>query len=226
VSERTGTLRRRALRWLRWGLIVVAAVVVLAAPSFAWVRAQASGNLFDESNAPTAEVVIVLGAAVEPGSTDPKPILRGRLDTAAQLVLDGRARVVLVSGDGGGRSGDDPRVMTDYLIARGIPADRIVGDPYGLDTYDSCLRAKRVYGVDRALIVTQSYHLARAVALCRHLGVDTAGVGARCECSALTLARNATRDYFASSKAALDAIRDRDAAVTSPPDDAVQRALR
>jgi len=132
---------------------------------------------------------------------------------------------VLVSGDGSGRSGNEPRVMTDYLVAKGIPADRIVGDPYGLDTYDSCLRAKRVYGVDRALIVTQPYHLARAVALCHNLGLEVDGVGARCECSTLTIARNATRDYFASTKALLDIMRDREAAVISPPDDAIRRAL-
>ena len=71
-----------------------------------------------EAEAPTADVVLVLGAQVAPGGTDPMPVLRGRLDTAAALVRDGRARVILVSGDGTGGSGDETTVMTSYLTRR------------------------------------------------------------------------------------------------------------
>jgi vancomycin permeability regulator SanA len=83
-----------------------------------------------------------------------------------------------------------------------------------------------VYGITRALIVTQSYHLSRAVALCRHLGVDAEGVVARCPgCSSTLLAGKAVRDYFASGKAAWDAVRDRPPAVDSAADPAVRNAL-
>ena len=122
----------------------------------------------------------------------------------------GRATVVLVSGDGGGASGDEPAVMTTYLAERGVDRRRVVADPFGLDTYDSCARAREVYGVERALIVTQSYHLSRAVTLCRHLGLDVDGVTARCDgCGAALLAEKSIRDYFASGKAAWDAGRGR-----------------
>ena len=117
--------------------------------------------------------------------------------------------------------------MTTYLAERGVDTRRVVADPFGLDTYDSCARAREVYGVERALIVTQSYHLSRAVTLCRHLGLDVDGVTARCDgCGAALLAEKSVRDYFASGKAAWDAVRGRPPAVRSPADPAIQNALR
>jgi vancomycin permeability regulator SanA len=133
--------------------------------------------------------------------------------------------VVLVSGDGAGASGNEIAVMSDYLVAQGVDRAHIVADPYGLDTYDSCVRARDVYGVSRALIVTQSYHLTRAVTLCRQVGVDVEGVRARCDCPASLLASKWFRDYLASGKAVLDVLRDRPPAVTSPPSAEVTDAL-
>jgi vancomycin permeability regulator SanA len=208
---------------------VAGAIVVLSAVPFVWTRIVAAGHLYDAGGAdgvPAARVVLVLGAELAPGGTQPKPVLAGRLDTAARLVREGRAEVILVSGDGGGVSGDETAAMRGYLTGRGIEPGRVVADPHGLDTYDSCWRARHVYGIERALVVTQSYHLARAVALCRSVGVDADGVRAACDdCRSFTLFRNGVRDYVAASKAALDAARHRRAAVESPPDDAVNRAL-
>ena len=186
----------------------------------------ADGNVYTEAQAPAADVVLVLGAQVAPGGADPMPVLRGRLDTAAALVRDGRARVILVSGDGTGRSGDETTVMTSYLTRLGIDPARVVADPSGLDTYDSCLRAKEVYGLSRALVVTQSYHLDRAVALCRHVGIDADGVMAGCPtCRRATLFRNALRDVLACVKAGWDALTDRRPAIESPPSSALTDAL-
>ena len=126
--------------------------------------------------------MIVLGTAVAADRQQPGDRLAGRLETAAALVNSGRARVVLVSGDGGGTSGDEPAAMTPHLTERSASIlRRVVADPFGLDTYDTCARAREVYGVERALIVTQSYHLSRAVTLCRQLGLDVDGVTARCD---------------------------------------------
>lgn len=232
------TSRRRRLRWralprpVRVLMIGVLGLVLLAGLPFGWTRVAATGHTHDETDVaagrvPGAPVVIVLGAQVAPGGRAPMPFLRGRLDTAADLLRDGHAEVILVSGDTNGASGDETGVMTSYLIdVKGVEPARVVADPHGLDTYDSCRRAKDVYGVRRALVITQRYHLARAVALCRHVGIDADGVGARCDgCRSLTLVRNSVRDYFACSKAALDALRDRAAVVDSPPSAAVTEAL-
>ncbi|MEH1129848.1 SanA/YdcF family protein [Micromonospora sp. CPCC 206061] len=217
------TRRRRRLLWL--AAAAVAAVLVASSP-WLWTEISAHGHVYSESEAPAADVAIVLGTAVMPDG-QPSTRLAGRLQTAAALVHSGRARVILVSGDGGGASGDEPAAMTRYLTGLGVDARRVVADPYGLDTYDSCVRARDVYGVTRALIVTQSYHLSRAVTLCRHLDVDADGVAARCDgCGAALLAEKAVRDYLACGKAAWDAARGRPAAVDSPENPAVTDALR
>lgn len=216
-------MRRRLL--MRSAVAALGALLLVSAP-WMWTEAAARGHQHTEADAPSADVVIVLGTEVAADRRVPGDRLAGRLQSAAALVRSGRARVVLVSGDGGGASGDEPAVMTSYLISLGVDERHVVSDRYGLDTYDSCARARDVYGVTRALIVTQSYHLSRAVTLCRHLGLDAEGVAARCPgCSSRLLAEKAVRDYFASGKAAWDAVRDRPPAVRSAADPAVRDAL-
>jgi vancomycin permeability regulator SanA len=203
----------------------IAGLLLLSAP-WIWTVLAAAGHRHDVADAPAADVVLVLGTTVAADGR-PENRLAGRLTTAAELVTTGRARVVLVSGDGGGDSGDETAAMTSYLTGTlGVDPVRVVADPSGLDTYDSCIRARDVYGVREALIVTQAYHLSRAVALCRTLGIDTEGVAARCDgCGAALLAEKAVRDYFASGKAAWDAITRRAPLITSPRSSAVTDAL-
>jgi len=196
-------MRRRT--YVIGGIVVLLAALVSA--PWAGLQVAAHGHEHEAADAPAVDVVIVLGTEVVSGK--PGDRLAGRLRTAAGLVAAGRARRVLVSGDGHGVSGNEPQAMTDYLVAHGVDRSSVIADPYGLDTYDTCARAHRVYGLDRALIVTQAYHLARAVALCRHLGVDADGVYASCDrCSRVTLAREQVRDYFAAGKAVWDLARD------------------
>ncbi|MGC5051353.1 SanA/YdcF family protein [Micromonospora sp. DT48] len=201
--------------------------LLLVSIPWLWTTISARGHLYAETEAPTVDVVIVLGTAVTEDGRRPGTRLAGRLETAAALIHDGRARVVLVSGDGDGVSGDEPTAMTAYLTGRlSIPSRQVVADPHGLDTYDSCRRAREIYGIEQALIVTQSYHLSRAVTLCRHLGIEAAGVPARCSgCGHAMLVRKAARDYVASGKAAWDVSRRRPAAVESPANSAVADAL-
>jgi vancomycin permeability regulator SanA len=212
-------------------LIIGVTLVVLTALPVAWVHLDAAGHMLNEADLAGGkgvheDVAMVLGAQVEPDRVTPRPYLRGRLDTAVELYRDGNVRVILVSGDGDGTSGNETQVMTRYLISHGVDSTRIVADPYGLDTYDSCRRARDVFGLRRLLVVTQPYHLPRAVTLCRSMGIDATGVGARCDgCELGQLAYNATRDYFAASKAALDLMRGRPPAVTSPPSSAITQAL-
>jgi len=226
---------RRLPRWVRLGVRVAAVaalvLVVTAAGPFVWTRVAASGHIYTAADltgddGPRADVVIVLGGQVAPDRTRPYNFLQGRLDTAAALVAAGRARVILVSGDANGQSGNETAVMRDYLASIGVDPDRVVEDPYGLDTYDTCARARDVYGITKALVVTQGYHLARAVTLCRHAGIEAEGVVAGCpDCRWTTQAQNWVRDYFAATKAAWDAWRNRPPAVTSPPSPEVAEAL-
>lgn len=186
------------------------------------VAVAASGRVHDLADAPEAPVVIVLGAKVKDG--EPMSFLAGRLDVGAALLLDGRARAVLVSGDANGTSGNEIAAMTDYLVAKGIDRRLIVGDDHGLDTYDTCVRAAQTYGVRRALIVSQEPHVSRAVALCRHAGIDADGVRGDCDCRTVTVARNTAREWLARPKAVLDMLSNRPPKVVTPATDALDRA--
>src|SRR5215831_4833421 len=164
------------------GWLVVALVAALGAGTAAgacvgWVRATTAGYIYSPASVPQAPVALVLGKLVYPDGT-PSPLLLARLQLAASLYRSGKVRAVLVSGDGGSRPGyDEVTAMRRWLIEHGVPARRVVPDPAGFDTAASCARARSVFGVSRAIVVTNSYHLPRAVALCRHSGIDAFGVG-------------------------------------------------
>ncbi|TQF75225.1 YdcF family protein [Rhodococcus spelaei] len=189
----------------------------------AWIMAASAGHVHDPADAPEAPVVIVLGAKVQDGK--PMSFLAGRLDVAAKMVREGKARAVLVSGDANGTSGNEIAAMTEYLVAEGIDRKLIVGDDFGLDTYDTCARAVSTFGVRKALIVSQGFHVSRAVALCRRAGIEADGVRGDCDCRFITVARNTVREWLASPKAVVDMLSRRDPKVVSPPDDSIARIL-
>ncbi|WP_375429959.1 vancomycin high temperature exclusion protein [uncultured Friedmanniella sp.] len=146
------------------------------AGSVAFVRARSAGHCYSETDVPSAPVALVLGAQVQPDGT-PSPYLAARLELGRRLLESGRVRVLLLTGDAGAPEHDEPAAMRAYLVAAGVPAERLVTDAHGYDTYDSCVRARRVFGVDRVVVVSQSYHLPRAVATARSVGLDAVGVG-------------------------------------------------
>lgn len=216
-------------RWLRILVLVgVVGTLLLTAGTVAsvrWVRDEAQGHLFTAQDVPDAPVALVLGTRVQPDG-NPSPFLAGRLEVARQLYAAGKVEAILVSGDNSDPTYDEPGAMFRWLVAHGVPADRVVRDRAGLDTYDSCARAKRIFGVTRATVVTQSFHLPRAVTVCRRLGVDANGVG---DDSARAYGRtwriSSTREHLASVKAVLDVASGRDPAHLGRPDPAIEDAL-
>ncbi len=155
--------------------LVVVGTVALAACVW-WVDRGARGHVYTAADVPPAPVALVLGAGLEPDGT-PGGFLTARLDLALRLYRQGTVKVLLVSGDNSRRDYDEPSAMRGWLVAHGVPARRVVLDYAGFDTYDSCVRAYRIFGVRRAIVVTQSYHVTRAVTLCRHVGLDADGAG-------------------------------------------------
>lgn len=125
---------------------------------------------------PPQDVALVLGAEAYLDGT-PSRFLRARLDLAADLYRRRLAQRLLLSGDSRTLSNDETGTMRSYLLGLGVPDSALLVDPAGFDTYDSCLRARDVFGVRRLVVVTQSYHLPRALATCRALGIDAWGVG-------------------------------------------------
>ena len=188
--------------------VVVSLVVLVVVSANVWIWGASAGRI-EELGAPddtaAAPVAIVLGAAVYP-SGEPSPWLRYRLDTAARLYRSGRVEAILVSGDNGRENYNEPVAMRRYLVAAGIPAEAIALDYAGFDTYDTCVRARRIFGVTQAIIVTQDFHEPRAVSVCRAAGVEVRGV-------ADTLARNNrgtwVRSWLRERAAAVKAAQDR-----------------
>jgi SanA protein len=105
-------------------------------------------------------------------------MLAERLDTAVELYRIGKVEKVLLSGDNSLRSHDETNAMRRYAVQRGIPPDALFGDSAGFSTYDSCFRAKELFGVSRAILVTQGFHLPRALFIANSLGIDADGVAA------------------------------------------------
>jgi vancomycin permeability regulator SanA len=174
-----GTLPR-VKRLLRRAAVAGGIAAVLGLLSVAggeiWVRTAAHHRVFSEADIPDAPVALVLGAEVYADGS-PSAFLAARLDIAKRLLDTHKVKAILLSGDNSRYSYDEPGDMEVYLIARGVPASQIVLDYAGFDTYDSCARAHRIFGVNRAIVVTQSFHIDRAIALCRALGVNATGIG-------------------------------------------------
>lgn len=122
-----------------------------------------------------APVVIVLGASVL-RSGQPSDILADRLKVAADIYAAGLADKVLVSGDNGQDGYDEVNAMRAYLLDAGVAPEDLFLDHAGFDTYDSAYRARHVFGVTDAIIVTQRYHLPRALYLADRVGIRAQGV--------------------------------------------------
>ena len=122
-------------------------------------------------------VAIVFGAGLWRDGT-PTPVLRDRVQTAANLYFDGKVEKLLMSGDNRFVDYNEPEAMRQYAFSLGVPDEAMVLDYAGRRTYDTCYRARAIFGVNSAILVTQGFHLPRAVFLCNMLGVDGVGVSA------------------------------------------------
>ena len=166
-------------------VLLLAGALALVAVLAAWladrrmVREAATWSFADVAQAPAVEVALVLGTAPIGPEGGPNRYLVYRLDTAAALWKTGKAKVLLVSGTRAGEHYDEPAAMRAGLIERGVPADAIVIDNEGFRTRTSVLRARDVYGQSRFLIVSQRFHVGRALYIAHYAGIEAWGVDAR-----------------------------------------------
>ncbi|MEV0096687.1 ElyC/SanA/YdcF family protein [Streptomyces sp. NPDC050738] len=212
---RTQRGKRRAVQ----GLMVAC---VLALTPATWMQAAASDRIRTTGDVPATDVAVVFGAGLWDG--EPSPYLANRLDAAAELYAAGKVKVVLVTGDNSRKEYDEPDAMRAYLVKHGVPAAKVVSDYAGFDTWDSCVRVKKIFGVDRAVLISQGFHIRRAIALCQAAGVSSYGVGVDAKHDVTWYAGGA-REVFAAGKAALDAVFQPDPTFLGPKEDGVRRAL-
>jgi vancomycin permeability regulator SanA len=156
---------------------LVLAGAILPLSLIAYVAWATSAYRYDElSSAPPARVAIVFGAGVRSDGTL-SPMLADRVAAAIQLYQAGTIHKILMTGDNSRTDYDEVTAMRRYAVEHGVPFADITLDYAGFSTYDSCYRAAAIFGVTRALLLTQRYHLPRAIYTCRQLGVDADGIG-------------------------------------------------
>jgi vancomycin permeability regulator SanA len=126
---------------------------------------------------PTRRVALVFGAGLWRDG-QPTPVLRDRVAAAAELYFYGKVEKLLMSGDNRFIYHNEPGAMFDYALSLGVPPEAIVLDFAGRSTYDSCYRAKVIFGVTEPILVTQLFHLPRALYTCNALGLNAIGVPA------------------------------------------------
>ncbi|MET9114169.1 ElyC/SanA/YdcF family protein [Streptomyces longwoodensis] len=214
-------LPRTRTGWRRLVQGVVAGCVLALLPS-TWLFVSTADRLVTTASAPRTDVAVVFGAGLWDG--EPSPYLAHRLDAAARLYRDGTVKVVLVTGDNSREDYDEPDAMRAYLTRHGVPDGRIVGDYAGFDTWDSCVRARRIFGVHRAVLISQGFHIRRAVALCEAAGITSYGVGVDAKHD-VTWYYGGAREVLAAGKAALDAVFEPDPRFLGPKETGVASAL-
>jgi SanA protein len=126
---------------------------------------------------PQRRVALVFGAGYWPDGT-PSDVMKDRVEAAVDLYRGGKVNLVLFSGDNRFADYNEPAKMREYALSLGLPADSIALDYAGRRTYDSCYRARDIFGVSEVLLITQRYHLPRALYTCERLGLDAVGFAA------------------------------------------------
>ena len=150
------------------------------------------------------DCAIVLGCSVRPDKT-PSDMLKARLDAAVSLYEKTGCKIV-VSGDHEDQYYNEVKIMKEYLVGKGIPSEKIYMDHSGFSTYDSMYRLKYIFGVEKAVIITQRFHLYRALFIAEMLGMEATGVEAD-DVTPGNSYQNYMREIMARPKALYDSIR-------------------
>ena len=188
--------------YIKYSFFFLAAVAVLVAlvfvVSFNVVRFGSDKYIYTDINKlPHAQVALIPGAAILL-SGDLSPVLKDRVDMAIKIYQAGIVQKILVSGDNSTPQHNEVNPVKRYLLASGIPAQDVFLDHAGFDTYSSMYRARDVFLVDSMIVVSQAFHVPRAVYIARHLGITTYGMVAD---RGSYLFRNDIREWFGDVKA-------------------------
>jgi len=163
--------------FFRFILVIISAAILIFGLPRLISGIYSLGKITTPDAAPQRPVAIVFGAGLMRDGS-PTAVLRDRVETAAELYFAGKVQKILMSGDNRFVEYNEPGAMRTYALELGVPDSDIVLDYAGRRTYDTCYRAKEIFGVDQALLVTQRFHLPRALIICNGLGIDGTGVAA------------------------------------------------
>jgi vancomycin permeability regulator SanA len=171
-------LWRKDFRWLKLVFTICVCVCLAASLAIAGINAAVIGSAADNiTESPQGyEIAVVFGAKVHEGGTL-SHMLQDRMDTAIALYHSGAVKKLLVSGDGRGEW-SETKYMRLYAIEKGVSAEDIIEDGEGFSTMETVSRASEVFGLKKCVLVTQKYHLYRAVYAAESMGMDVSGVSA------------------------------------------------
>ncbi|MGN6557925.1 MAG: SanA/YdcF family protein [Solirubrobacterales bacterium] len=165
-------------RWPRLAMVAIggaALLVLLIAAANAYVLLEGEDSTSRIADVPKTEVAIVPGALVQPNGKM-SGMLKDRVTQAARLWHAGKVEKILVSGDHGSWKYDEPDTMRKALVADGVPPQDVFEDHAGFDTWATMERARGIFGVRRAVVVTQGFHMARSLFLAGEAGIDATGL--------------------------------------------------
>lgn len=168
----------KLFRWLRLvllGLLISLLVIPLTATAYIGLMTNGVRYIKPEE-VPQERLAMVFGAGIL-ANGKPTPMLADRVEAAVKLYQIGRVQKLLMTGDNSKVSYNEVRSMQQYAHDLGVPMKNIVLDYAGFSTYESCYRAHQIFGLHKAVVVTQNYHLPRAIYTCRRFGLDTVGLG-------------------------------------------------
>lgn len=174
MKMRRESLLRRLV--LAAGAAVLIACLAAVCARFYVVGSTATQRYSTVQDVPARPIALVFGAGLLPDGS-PTPMLADRVDAAIALYRAGKVGRLLFSGDNSRPEYNEVGSMLAYAVERGVPPEKITLDFAGFDTYDSCYRARTIFGVTAAVLVTQRYHLPRAVYDCTKLGIRAVGIG-------------------------------------------------
>ena len=185
-------LLEKILFYISAFIIVLSLIINIEINSFYDYMCRSDGSIDKDSR-----VGILLGASVRP-SGDPSPVLEDRVITAYELLTEGKISKILISGDGNSKTYDEVLAISKYLIRKGVPEKALIYDKKGIDTFESMKNAKNLFNIQKAIIISQSFHLPRAVYLARGIGLESCGISSDRREYWL---KNWFREYFANVKA-------------------------
>ncbi|WP_395738984.1 vancomycin high temperature exclusion protein [Prosthecobacter sp.] len=191
----------------RWWLRIAVLAALVPAIVFGcewWIAKRSEGRCFGDAKAmPEAPAAVVLGTAAHVAGGWNNYFFKYRMEAAAALYKSGKVKALIVSGDNGTHSYDEPTDMKLALIKLGVPEGKIVCDYAGFRTLDSVVRAKEVFGQQRVIFVSQRFHNARAIYLARAFGIEAYGLNAKDVPVKLSV-KTFLREKLACVKAVLD----------------------
>ncbi len=188
--------------------IILGLILLVSIPSTIYLTISRSFRdeiYFDVSNVNSEYAALVLGAGLDVFG-EPSSILKDRVKTATELYFQGRVKKIIMSGDNRYLNYNEPDAMREYAVELGVSNSDIISDYAGRRTYDSCYRVKNIFNQTNIIVVTQSFHITRAMFICNSLGIETTGVISDVEGKYNNLNWNywKVRDIFALTQSILD----------------------